>query len=1151
MLRLVDRYLLREMLWPFLLTLVGFLIFFMLLVIGQISQYLVDRVIPAETLISLMLYRVPYLFTLALPVATLFAIFLALGRLGHDRELIALQAGGISLRRLLLPLLVVGLLIGGADFVIGNELAPWGNRQFLQTYTEMFFGSSRSPQIRDNAFFKGPGDRFFYVRRHDTEADVLHDVLVYDKSGELALTNGDQFPKVVTADRAQWDGTIWHLQSGVLHAVDDQGQLRYTSRFESMDIQVGEAVRQLVLEQRTPQEMSLGELGDRISAFRETGRSADALIVQYHAKIAIPTACLVFALFGAPLALLLGPRGRAFGVILGVLLVLLYQGLYFWTAQILGTRGDLPPSWGAWLPNVVFGLIGLMLTWRANHFGRIDVLERTRRLLPFMGLGLLVVLGACPVNVQGQAEPQSSRQSPPLEIAADQLSVTESGRQLDAQGNVRARYETGRIQAHRLFVDRGQTTSWQIRAQSASFSIGDLSGRAVTVEGTFRREANALHPEELRLAQSASVEFTDGRLSAQRLVLQHTTGPHWTLNASSKVRLEQHGRNQVATADALIVQLVASDEDDTWRVTSAQSNAFHGASDFTNSRGETHRIRFSGRNATMTFDESNEVDLIDGEGGNFTTCFCSERIEDASYSVRAERLLIRPDEVLVAFDVTARAFGVPIFWAPVYLSPLGDVQQKYPFLPEIGRSTGRGWFAKWRVPFFLDDETYGHVLIDYYTRHGELGTGIDLQYDLLPGSQGGSLRFYRVTGREDAISLDWSERLILDNDSELALNAGVRTGQLAQEAARLDTGAVLRGEASGWNWRVAFQRNQNLVGPDPDPDDLEELRYRVLERLPEMTISSRAVKLEAIPLNITSSIGWGRYQEIEFDDSAKHSSRFDGSLTADLTKISILPGVEFQSDSGYRLTLYEGTRRDVWHVNASLQARPTSGTSLTLRHLYRTLRGQSPFEFDRVDVSHHLTVNGHWNVTDDARLRLDTGFNARTARFDPLQLTANAGWGIAQGTLAVNADLNAMVVDELTWQGRLNGEGWGADVDGGFNVRSRRFDDLIAKLDLGERFRAGARFDPNAMTLERVNAQTSWSLGDWKLQLGSEYDLRSRRFAALQFGIVRSFCEDCWQVGLYGNRQQLWVEAQINAFPTARISYSPTDQSLAFGEDPR
>ena len=1147
MLRLVDRYLLREMLWPFLLTLVGFLIFFMLLVIGQLSQYLVDRVIPAETLLSLMLYRVPYLFTLALPVATLFAIFLALGRLGHDRELIALQAGGISLRRLLMPLLVVGLLIGAADFAIGNEVAPWGNRQFLQTYTEMFFGSSRSPQIRDNAFFKGPDDRFFYVRRHDAENDVLHDVLIYDKSGELALTEGDRFPKVVTAERAQWDGTVWHLQSGVLHAVDDAGQLRYATRFESMDIQVGEAVRQLVLEQRTPQEMSLGELGERISAFRETGRSADALVVQYHAKVAIPAACLVFALFGAPLALLLGPRGRAFGVILGVLLVLLYQGLYFWTAQILGTRGDLPPSWGAWLPNVVFGLIGLILTWRANHFGRLDVLERARRFVPFMLLA--VVCGSFLLVVPAQAKPTS--QTAPLEIDADQVSLTDEGRRLEAAGNVRARYDTGRIEARHLRVDRSQTASWQVTAQSASFAIDDLSGRSAEIEAVFRHEGRSLRPQRFRLAQSASVAFTDGRLSARELTLRHTEGPNWTLDASGDVRLEQRERNQVAEADALVVQLTASAEDGEWRITNAQSNRFSGASDFTNDRGETHRLRFAGQDATMTFDADNNLDLIDGEGGNFTTCLCSERIENAAYSVRAGRMLIRPDEVLVAFDVTARAFGVPIFWAPVYLSPLGDVQQKYPFLPEVGRSTGRGWFAKWRVPFFLDERTYGHVLIDYYTRHGELGTGIDLQYELLPGSQGGSLRFYRLTGQGDAISLDWSEQLTLANDSELALSAGIRTGQLAQEAAQLDTGAVLSGDASGWNWRVAFQRNQNLVGPDPDPEDLDKLRYRVLERLPELTISSQAVKLEAIPLNITSRIAWGRYQEIDFDGSAKNSSRFDGSLNANLTTISILPGVELQSDSGYRLTLYEGTRRDVWHVNSSLRARPSSGTSISLRHLYRTLRGQSPFEFDRVNVSHRLTVNGSWSVTDDARVSLDTGFNARTVRFDPLALTADASWGIARATLGVNADLNAPALDELSWQTELNGDRWSASLNGGYDVAGRRFDDLIAKVDLGERFRAGARFDPNALALERVNARTAWSFGNWELQLGSEYDLASRRLSALQFGIVRSFCKDCWQVGLYGNRQQLWVEAQINAFPTARISYSPTDQSLAFGEDAR
>ncbi|MFB6285165.1 MAG: LptF/LptG family permease [Candidatus Bipolaricaulia bacterium] len=1147
MLRLVDRYLLREMLWPFLVTLVGFLIFFMLLVIGQLSQYLVDRVVPAETLISLMLYRVPYLFTLALPIAVLFAIFLALGRLGHDRELIALQSGGISLRRLLLPFLMVGLVVGGADFVIGNEVAPWGNRQFLQAYTEMFLGSSSSPQIRDNAFFKGPNDRFFYVKRHDAESDVLHDVLIYDQSGQLALTQDNTYPKVVTADRAQWDGTVWRLQSGVLHAIDEEGRIRYTSRFESMEIRVGEAARQLVLEQRTPQEMSLGQLGERISAFRKTGRSAEALIVQYHAKIAIPAACLVFALFGAPLALLLGPRGRAFGVILGVGFVLVYQGLYFWTAQILGTRGDLPPSWGAWIPNVVFGLIGLAMTWRANHFGRLDVLQRARRFVPFMFVAIVLGSGISVAPVQAQPSSQTS----PLEIAAETISVSDAGRQLEAVGNVRARYETGRIEARHLSVDRGQSASWQIRAQSASFAIDELQGRAMRINAVFRRDEGALSPQRLRLAQSASIQFTDGRLSARTLTLKHTDGPNWSLDAAGDVRLEQSKRNQVAEAETLVVQLVSDRDTGEWRLKSARSDRFSGASNFTNDRGKTHRLRFAGRNATMTFDDANNVELIDGKGGNFTTCLCSEDIEDASYSVRAGRMLIRPDEVLVAFNVTARAFGVPIFWAPVYLSPLGDVQKEYPFLPEVGRSTGRGWFAKWRIPFYLDEQTFGHVLIDYYTRHGELGTGIDLQYQLLPGSEGGSLRFYRLTGRGDAISLDWSDRLILPNDSKLALSAGLRTGRLAQKAAKLDTGAKLSGDDSGWNWSVAFKRNQNLVGPNPDPEDLEKLGYRVLERLPELTISSQAVELDAVPLSLSSSISWGRYQEVDFDGTTNNSSRFDGRLNAELSTISVLPGLDLQSSSGYRLTLYEATRRDVWHIDSRLDAEPTTNTTISFRHLYRTLRGQSPFEFDRVNVSHKLTLDANWHATDAVRLQLNTGYDAQAQNFDPLELTANARWGIAQATLGATADLNALSLNKITWQGRLKGDGWSANLDGGYNLASRRFDDLIAKVDLGPRWRAGLRFDPNTLSLERVNARSSWELGDWELQAGSEYDLTRGRLSALQFGIVRKFCKDCWQVGLYGNRQRLWVEAQINAFPTARISYSPTDQSLAFGEDER
>lgn len=1143
MLKLVDRYLLRELSLPLALALVGFLIFFMLLIIGQLSQFLVDRLIPPGTLALLMLYRVPYLFTLALPVAILFAIFLALGRLGHDREIVALQAGGVSLRRLMVPLLIVGALLSGVDFWIGDRLAPWSNRQFYGLFYRSYLGSQSAPQIRDNAFFKGPDERFFYVRHYDKSANVLRDVLIYDLTGQLALADSGKLPKVITAGRARWEDTVWRLFEGVVHVFDEAGNLRYKSKFETLDINVGKAIRQLAFEQRTPQEMSLLELAERIEAFRQVGRPAEALLVEYHAKIAIPLACFVFALFGAPLSLLIGPRGRALGVILSVLLVLLYQGVYFWTAKIMASRGDLPPAWGAWLPNLIFGLVGLVLTLKADQFGRLDVLDRARRWFP-----LALVAGSLwAVAWPAAAQPGDERF--PIEVSADALTVMNEWQQMVARGHVHARYREGTIAAEHLQLNRQGESRWEISAERATFNVGELSGGALEMNTVWVQEDERLIPDRIELAQSASVEFSGGRLSARRLSLVRAQATAWSVEAQGDVVLQHNQENQITRAEALTMDLEADpDSPERWRVKTANALKFTGATAFVNARGETHRLRFEGEDAQISFSGENEVSVIDVQSGNFTTCTCEAEIPDASYSIRAGRLLIRPEEVLAALDITVRAFGQPIFWAPAYLSPLGDIQQKYPFLPEIGRDAGRGWFAKWRIPVYAGEEALGHVLIDYYTRYGEVGTGLDLTYRLLPGSAGGRLSFYRLTGRGESIALDWAEHLELEDETELDLSAGLRTGRLAREATRLLTGGTLSGSASGWTWRVAFNRDQNILGEDPDPEQLEDLPYLVLERMPEVSLTSRMVALSALPLQFSSGLEWGRYREVALDGTDRASSRFDGRLQARLASLVPTPGMRLEASSGYRLTLYESERRDAWDLRSQLRLSPLSSLSVTLGHLYRFVQGQSPFRFDRLSLSHHATLQGSWGFSAWGSVRLSTGYDWTLPGFAPLKISLDARWGMAQGALGLDMELNTQALRQATFQGGLKGEGWRLSLSGGYDFSNARLDDVIAKLDLGARLRTGLRFNPNALALRRVNVQTDWILGEWELQLGGEYDLQLERFTALQFGVIKRFCHACWQIGLYGDGTQLSVQAQINAFPTAKIGYSPTDQTLSFGE---
>ncbi|MFQ6090029.1 MAG: LptF/LptG family permease, partial [Candidatus Bipolaricaulia bacterium] len=674
----IDRYLLRELSFPFLIALVGFLIFILLNLILGLRDFMLDRSINLWAILQLLGYQLPFFLVLALPVATLFAIFLALGRLAHDREIVALQASGLSLKRIVLPILVVSLLISGFDFLLNDRMVPWANYRYQNLVRQLILKRS-TPQIRDNTFFRDSEGRFFYVKHYDRQSGKLQGIMVYDLSGAEYLPDlAGRYPKVIVAEEGSWDGEIWRLQEGVIHKYSDQGRLQYELRFNNLAIDVGGGLEQLFLTSRTPQEMSLGELARKIRALREGGLRAEGLIVEYHSKISIPLAALIFALFGAPLSLIFSTRSRAAGVVLGVLFVGLFQGSLIWT-ETLGKRGIIPPALSAWLPSLLFGLLGVILFLIMDRVSQLDLRERLRRIIHLV----LIIVFVTPFI--GFAE-----EPPRLEITADSLTVSEDWSKVQAEGDVVVQYGDSSIEAETLELSRAGRR-WEVKAAGGiELATADIlaAGEELQAEleqdqagrlslrqaellnfsgenrgGSLRYSGGRAHLlfgseelERVELSQGAMIEHQGGSLQAGEIIISRKEGDHWTAEAHGEVALNEEGR----TTTAEHLNLGFSIEDEKFRAETAQVDSFRGAGSFTNSRGEKHTLRYQGKRATLTFNEENEVNLLNIARGEFTTCSCSEVIEQAAYSIDADRVLIFSDDLLVATNITLRAFGVPI-----------------------------------------------------------------------------------------------------------------------------------------------------------------------------------------------------------------------------------------------------------------------------------------------------------------------------------------------------------------------------------------------------------------------------------------------------------------------------------------------------------
>jgi len=1047
--RRCDRYVLREMSGPFLISLFGLLLFILLNLILSLSDLMVDRGVGITTLVRLLLLKMPSLLVLALPVSGLFATFLGLGRLVHDREVMALEAAGISLRRILLPLLAAAFLLGGLDFALYNWAVPFSEHAYQRELRGIIFRQG-VPHIQANTFFKGPEGQFFYVRRYDAQDGTLRGILVYDIEGKV-FPQAEAAVTILTAETGRWEQRAWDLNEGRVYSYNQKGELIYTGTFEQLHVAVERSEVDFLLRSRTPAEMGIGELRSRITLLQTSGLPAADLIVECHLKAAIPLATLVFVLFGGSTSLIFGWRSRAAGVVISLLLVGLFQGVLLWT-QTLGRRGMIPPSLAAWIPNILFGLIGIFLFLRLDRLRYRDLWTRIRHTFPFLGILLLVSLLAWGDEI-------------PVEIDCEELFISADRTHVHAQGAVRLFYGETLLSADQVTLDEEEEDSWKLRASG-----------------------------EVHLAIGEDLTLSGDDLSTL-LVLED---------------------GSLITREATAIR-------------------FRGKSTFLNSQGEEQLLLYQGKEGRIEFDSNGEVTSIEVREGQLTTCDCyGKALRDQPYSIETGRLLLYPDRLLVAFNLTVLSFGYPVFWLPVYVQPLDETLDS-PLFPAIGKSGLRGWFLKWNFPFYLDEENYGAVLFDCFSRFYEVGLGTVLHYAFAV-HQGKARVYYfpaQVGDRVFEVSLDHTVTLT----EGWGMGGRLAYSQLGEEK-NLSFAFSLNGDVDSWRFNLSAERSR---------EEEEEVVYTT-ERLPGLVISRTRIDIDPFYILPRLEAGWFREwkREKEGEVSVSESFRFDGSLQTSLRPLSFW-GFTLTPTTSLRLTHYEAgvesQSRESLSCSASL-----CYPGMDLSYTYLQINGRSPFYFDRLESVSH--VSWRFAREDTLSLHVNGGFDLATVAFDPLLITARwSGWSSL--TLLTRYDLTTAVVEEISLSGRWNSEVNEISWEVPYEPQVGRFKPIVfeirgkgktgkltltGKVDLGEA----------KLTEGVVHVELRSEVG-WGINLSGRYEQGSQTILAPSLGLFRDLC-GCLRIGIEYKSGQVWLYTSILAFPKAVLRYAPTGAGLKVGQ---
>jgi lipopolysaccharide export system permease protein len=357
MVRALDRYVFVEFWKIFVTTALGFPVLLIIIdLTDNLDKYLGQHLSVGRIALSY-LYWLPDSMFMVLPAAVLFATVFAIGGLTRHSEITAAKASGISFYRFIAPIFGGALIATVLGLILG-ELAPYPNNTRLDILDANRINVGND---RYNFAYAADGGRVYKIGALHVLQPSLEGMVIERKG------NGPEYPSyVITASTARYKpASGWVLQRGAMHIIPDSLH-NMTFSFDSLiDRHFNEAPKQLTLAQKAPADMGFRELGRFITSMERSGADVNVLRVDRMLRIAIPVTCIVILLFGAPLATSTQRGGAAYGIGLSLATTVIFLMLIQLTKGI-GGKGIIPADLAAWLPSIIFGVMGAILFARVR-----------------------------------------------------------------------------------------------------------------------------------------------------------------------------------------------------------------------------------------------------------------------------------------------------------------------------------------------------------------------------------------------------------------------------------------------------------------------------------------------------------------------------------------------------------------------------------------------------------------------------------------------------------------------------------------------------------------------------------------------------------------------------------------------------------------
>jgi LPS export ABC transporter permease LptG len=351
---LLDDYVLSDFFVNLGLIMASFLVLVLVFTLFELLGDIIRNQTPFTVVAEYLVNVAPYLLYNVAPLVMLLAVLITFGLMERSNEIVAVKATGISIYRVVSPVLVAALFLAGGLFLADQFYLPHTNKRQEALHNQI---KGKPPQTYlrpDRKWIFGQSNDIYYYQFFDPDRDQFAKVTIFQIDPATFTV-----ARRIHAARAHWAEHLdrWIYEQGWDRSLRGSAIANYHSFDVATFPELGETPSYFKKEVKQYSEMNYEELAHYIGDLQQSGFDVVRLRVQLHKKFSYPLITLVMAILAVPFALSTGKKGAVAGVAVAVGIAVFYT-VVSRLFEAMGDLSQLPPALAAWSPDLIFCLLG-------------------------------------------------------------------------------------------------------------------------------------------------------------------------------------------------------------------------------------------------------------------------------------------------------------------------------------------------------------------------------------------------------------------------------------------------------------------------------------------------------------------------------------------------------------------------------------------------------------------------------------------------------------------------------------------------------------------------------------------------------------------------------------------------------------------------